>query len=221
MNVRIKKIKVEIWSDILCPFCYIGKRKFEMALSQFPDKNEVEIEWKSFQLSPNMKSDPTKSIHQFLADHKNVSLAEAKNMNDRMTEIASKVGLQYNFDICKVANSFEAHRFLHFAKEKGLQNEAKEMLLAAYFTKGVNIGELETFIQIGEELQLDVNEIKGIFESDKYAQNVKTDIEEASQIGVRGVPFFVFDRKYAVSGAQEPATFLDVLQKSIEEKVTI
>src|SRR5690606_34803377 len=119
--------------DIMCPFCYIGKRKFETALNQFPQKDRIEIEWKSFQLSPDMKTDPSKSIHEFLAEHKGFSVEQAKQMNDQVTLMAQQVGLTYRFDISVVANSFNAHRFLHFAKQYGKQNEAEELLFRSYF----------------------------------------------------------------------------------------
>jgi len=210
-------MKVEIWSDVMCPFCYIGKRKFEKALAEFPEKANIELEWKSFQLAPDMKTTIGKNIHQYLAEHKGFSLDEAKRMNDHVTAMAEKVGLTYNFDKSVVANSFNAHRFSHFAKLKGKQNEAEEKLFQAYFTDGKNIDDYNTLIQLGEEIGLDAMELRTALEKGAFADEVKADIEEAQQLGVQGVPFFVFDRKYAVSGAQESAAFTQVLQKSFEE----
>ena len=138
-------------------------------------------------------------------------------MNNRVSEMASKVGLTYHFDKAIVANSFNAHRFLHLSKEKGCQNEAKEKLLAAYFTNGVNMDDIDALVKIGKEIGLNAEEVKNVLQSDKYTKEVKNDILEASQIGVRGVPFFVFDRKYAVSGAQPIEAFLGTLTKSFEE----
>lgn len=117
MDVKDKKMKVEIWSDVMCPFCYIGKRKFEQALEQFPEKHLVEVIWKSYQLSPNLKTDPGKNIHQFLAEHKGMEVAEARRLNEQVTNMAAKVGLVYHFDKAIVANSHNAHRFSHFAKK--------------------------------------------------------------------------------------------------------
>ena len=211
------KMKVEIWSDVMCPFCYIGKRKFENALAEFPGKDKIELEWKSFQLAPDMKTSPGKSIHQYLADHKGFSLQDAKRMNDHVTALAAKVGLTYNFDKSIVANSFNAHRFSHFAKTKGKQNEAEEKLFHAYFTDGKNIDDYNTLIKLGEEIGLEPIDTRAALESGAFANEVKADIEEAGQLGVQGVPFFVFDRKYAVSGAQESQTFTQVLNKSFEE----
>lgn len=207
-------MKVQIWSDILCPFCYIGKRKFEKALAQFPGKDSVEIEWKSFQLSPNLVTDTTTSTTYSLAKSKNISIEEAQLMIERVTSIAKNVNLEYDFEKAVVANSYDAHRLLHFAKEKGIQNEVKEKLLRAYFVEGKNIADFDSLILLGEEAGLNVEELNLLFKSNKYSDEVAKDIDEAQEIGVTGVPFFVFNRKYAVSGAQEVATFLNVLEKA-------
>lgn len=210
-------MKVEIWSDVMCPFCYIGKRKFEQALAQFPHKDKVQIVWKSFQLSPDMKTQPDKNIHWFLAEHKGISLQEAKKMNDYVTQMAKQVGLTYDFEKSVVANSFNAHRFSHFAKQCGKQDEAEELLFRSYFTDGKNIDDYPTLIQLGKEIGLDTDALKAALENGSFADAVHTDIYEAQQVGVRGVPFFVMNRKYAVSGAQESKSFLEVLEKSFAE----
>ncbi|HTA27655.1 MAG TPA: DsbA family oxidoreductase [Bacteroidia bacterium] len=217
MNSTQHTLKVEIWSDIMCPFCYIGKRKFENALSVFPEKNKIEVEWKSFQLAPEMKTTPGKTIHEYLAEHKGFSLTDARRMNDHVTAMAAKVGLTYNFDKAVVANSFNVHRFSHFAKVKGKQNEAEEKLFQAYFTEGKNMDDYSTLIQLGEEIGLEPMEIRTALEKGSFRDDVTADIEEAHQLGVNGVPFFVFNRKYAISGAQESQTFTQVLTKSFEE----
>ena len=209
-------MQVEIWSDVMCPFCYIGKRRFEAALEQFGDKDKVQVVWKSFQLSPNMKTNPGKNINQFLAEHKGISVEDAKRMNDRVTQMAAQVGLTYNFDKAIAANSFNAHRFSHFAKQQGKQNEAEEILFAAYFTQGKNTDDLPTLLQLGEEIGLGTAALKTALENESYAEDVRADIYEAQQIGVSGVPFFVFNRKYAVSGAQDSKTFLQALEKAAE-----
>jgi predicted DsbA family dithiol-disulfide isomerase len=212
-----QKMKIEIWSDVMCPFCYIGKRKFEAALDRFPHKDQVTLVWKSFQLAPDVKTQPDKNVHQFLADHKGMPLEQARAMNEQVTRMAKQVGLTYNFDQSVVANSFNAHRFAHFAKRYGKQDAAEEMLFKAYFTDGKNIDDYPTLIQLGTEIGLDAAALKTALENGSYADDVKADIDEAQQVGVRGVPFFVIDRKYAVSGAQESNTFSDVLEKSFEE----
>jgi predicted DsbA family dithiol-disulfide isomerase len=211
------KMKVEIWSDIMCPFCYIGKRKFETAFTQFPHKDKVQLVWKSFQLAPDLKTQPGKNIHQFLSEHKSISIEQAKAMNDHVTQMASQVGLVYNFDKSIVANSFNAHRFTHFAKQQGKQNEAEELLFRSYFTDGKNIDDYQTLIQLGVEIGLDIASLKAALENGSYADDVRADIIEAQQLGVTGVPFFVLDRKYAISGAQESQTFLETLTKAYEE----
>jgi predicted DsbA family dithiol-disulfide isomerase len=201
----------------MCPFCYIGKRKFETALTQFQHKENIHIIWKSYQLSPDMKTDPTVNIHEFLAKHKGFSVQEAKEVNEHVAHLAEQVGLKFNFDKSVVANSFNAHRFAHFAKSFGKQNEAEEKLFYAYFTDGKNIDDYPTLIQIGAEIGLDTSELQQALDSGMYADDVKTDMQEARQIGVRGVPFFVFNRKYAVSGAQNVQTFLETLESSVRE----
>lgn len=207
-------MKVEIWSDVMCPFCYIGKRKFESALNQFSEKENIEIEWKSFQLNPDLKTEPNKNINQSLADSKGWTLDYAKQMTAHVTGLASKVGLRYNFDKAVVANSFDAHRFSLLAKKYNKQNEAEEQLFKAYFTDGKNTADKNVLLELGKEIGLDETEIKKVLDSNEYADEVRHDIYEAQQVGVRGVPFFVINRKYAVSGAQESDVFLEVLNKS-------
>lgn len=210
-------MKVEIWSDVMCPFCYIGKRKFEKALEQFSDNEHVELEWKSFQLSPDLTTNTKISVHEFLATHKGMSMEQAKGMNDQVTQMAAQEGLTYNFDKAVVANSFNAHRFSHFAKTQGKQDEAEEILFRAYFTDGKNIDDYDTLVDLGKSIGLDAGAVREALESGKFADDVHADIREAGTIGVRGVPFFVFNRKYAVSGAQPTEVFEETLQKSFEE----
>ncbi len=211
------KMQIEIWSDIMCPFCYIGKRKFEAALAQFEHKDDVHITWKSYQLSPDMVTDPHKNINQFLAEHKGISVEEAKRMNEYVTGIAAQVGLTYNFDKTIVANSFNAHRFAHFAKQFGKQDEAEEKLFSAYFNEGKNLDDYNVLIELGKEIGLDPVALKVAFKKGAYADDVRTDIREAEQLGLRGVPFFVFDRKYGVSGAQDSSVFLETMEKCVRE----
>jgi len=216
-NTKSKNMKVEIWSDVMCPFCYIGKRRFETALQKFGHKDEIEVEWKSFQLDPSMQNDPGKNINQYLAERKGWTLEYAKQINSQMTKMAAAEGLVYDFDKAVVANSFDAHRFSGYAKEHGLGNEAEERLFKAYFTEGKNIGERDTLAALGEDIGLDADEVGEVLASDRYADKVLDDIHEAEAIGVRGVPFFVFNRQYAVSGAQPAEAFLNALGKSFDE----
>jgi predicted DsbA family dithiol-disulfide isomerase len=205
---------IEIWSDIMCPFCYIGKRRFDMALAQFEHKDKVEVIWKSFMLSPELITDPSKNVNQFLSEHKGISHEEATGMNDYVADMAAQSGLEYHFDKAVVANSFNAHRFSHFAKYYGKQNEVEEKLFAAYFTEGKNIDDAETLIAIATDAGLDAAKLAQAMGSGAYAKDVAADITEAQNLGIRGVPFFVMDRKYAISGVQETAAFLDTLQKA-------
>lgn len=211
-------MKIEIWSDIMCPFCYIGKRKFEAALNRFENKGQVEIEWKSFQLNPEMQTEPDKSINEYLSEIKGWSLDQAKAMNATVTELARAVGLNYDFDKAVVANSFDAHRLIQLAKTKGKGDVAEERLFKAYFTEGKNIAEHETLIQLGSEIGLEAEEVRTILNTNQFSTEVNRDVQEAQQLGVRGVPFFVIDRKYGISGAQDSETFLQALQKAADEQ---
>lgn len=210
-------MKVEIWSDVMCPFCYIGKRKFEQALDRFPGRDSVSVEWKSFQLNPAMVTDPSKSINHFLAEHKGISLAQAKQMNDRVTDMAAEVGLKYDFDKAVVANSFDAHRLSHFAKKYGKQDAVEERLFKAYFTEGKNTADHEVLTALAAEAGLDAEAVRTMLAGTEFSDDVNNDIYEAQQVGARGVPFFVFDNRYAVSGAQPTELFLQVLNKTAGE----
>lgn len=210
-------MKVEIWSDIMCPFCYIGKRKFEQALEQFEYSNNIEVRWRSFELAPDLKTDPSINTYEYLAEQKGWTLDYTKKVHARLTETAKEVGLDYNFDTVIPANSFNAHRLSHLAAKHGLQNKAEEQLFAAHFTEGKNIDDEETLIQIGVEIGLQEEEIRTILQSDQYKDDVRQDIVMARRVGVQGVPFFVINNKYAVSGAQQSSVFLEVLQKAYQE----
>lgn len=210
-------MKIEIWSDIMCPFCYIGKRKFEAALAHYKHKDNIEIIWKSYQLAPDLKTQPDKNIHQFLAEHKGFSEEEAQKMNLQVAQMAAGEGLRFNYDGMVVANSFKAHQFAHFAKAHKKQNEAEEVLFRSHFTDGKNIDDIDTLVNLGKELKLDTEALRTALENNDFADAVKNDLREAMEIGVRGVPFFVFNRKYAVSGAQTPTVFTQTIEKSFEE----
>ena len=214
-------MNVEIWSDVMCPFCYIGKRKFENALAQFPQKDKINIIWKSFQLDPTTVTDPSLNTIEHLAHKKGWSKEQAAETTAHVTDIAKKVGLDFHFEKAVVANSFDAHRLSHLAKKHGKQNELEEKLFLAYFTEGKNTADHSTLLQIAKEIGLDEKEATDVLNSTTYSNEVEQDIAEAQQVGVRGVPFFVIDRKYAVSGAQESETFLGALTKAYEESKPI
>lgn len=214
---KMEKMKVEIWSDVMCPFCYIGKRKFEAALGAFENKDKIEIIWKSFQLNADLKTDPSKNTIQHLAETKGWTMEYTRNTIKYVTDMATGVGLNYDFDKAVVANSFDAHRFIQYAKTKGKGDAAEEALFKAYFTEGKNTADHAVLIRLGTEIGLDANTVKTMLDNNDYADEVKRDIAEAQQIGVSGVPFFVVDRKYAVSGAQDPKVFLETLTKAWKE----
>jgi predicted DsbA family dithiol-disulfide isomerase len=210
-------MKVEIWSDVMCPFCYIGKRRFEDALQNFEHKNDIEIEWKSFQLNPDLVTDPSINIDEYLAEKKGFTIEHAQQLNNHVTQMAAEGGLIYNLDKAVVANSFKAHRFSHLAKKHCLGIEAEEQLFKAYFTDSKNIDDNEILIELGKEIGLDAAEIKQVLESDAYADDVKHDIDSAQQLGIQGVPFFVLNNKYAISGAQAIPVFEQTLEKAFGE----
>ncbi len=209
-------MKVEIWSDVMCPFCYIGKRKFEKALLEFEGMKNVSIEWKSFQLNPGMVTDAKKTIESYLVEAKGISFEQAQMMNDRVSKLAKEVGLNFQLDKAILANSFNAHRLTHFAKSAGKQQEAEESLFQAYFVEGKNISDIDTLVQLGTAIGLEPKELLASLESDAYSNDVKKDQQEAQELGISGVPFYVFNRKFAVSGAQESAVFLNALIQASE-----
>lgn len=210
-------MKVEIWSDIMCPFCYIGKRKFENALEEFEHSGEIKVEWKSFQLNPELKTNPGKSIYEYLAEQKGWTQEYTQNVHAQMKVKAKESGLDYDFDRVIPANSFNAHRLSHLAAKYNLQDAAEERLFKAYFTEGKNIDDNETLVQLGVEIGLPSEEVRIMLLGHLYTEEVNQDKYEAQQIGVRGVPFFVVDSKYAVSGAQDSSVFLGAIQKAYTE----
>ncbi len=212
------KMKVEVWSDIMCPFCYIGKRNYESALTQFADRDHIEIVWKSFQLDPSIPENmEEENVFRYLAQRKGISYEQSVQMHQGVVQTAKNAGLEYNFDKAVVANSFKAHRMIQLAKTKGLGDAAEERLFYAYFTEGKNFGNPEVLTALGKEIGLTETDVQEALTDETYAQKVKEDIREAGSLGVNGVPFFVFDRKYAISGAQPPAAFLQALQQSFAE----
>ena len=219
MDTLNTKMKVEIWSDIMCPFCYIGKRHYEAAIHQFADSNNIELEWHSFQLDPDIpaKMEKPVNVYAYLAERKGMSYEQSEKMHGNVVQMAHSAGLTYNFDKAVVANSFDAHRMIQMAKSKGLGDAAEERLFSAYFTEGKNFGDPDVLVELGKDIGLTADEVRTALRDHTYADKVKQDIQEAQKIGVRGVPFFVFDRKYAVSGAQPAESFLEVLKKSYSE----
>lgn len=216
-NKKQTKMKVEIWSDVMCPFCYIGKRRFETALAQFPNKQHVQVEWKSFQLQPDLKTAPDKNAIEHLAESKGWTLAYARQAVEQVVSMAKSVGLNYNYDKTVVANSFDAHRLAHFAKLHHKGNDIEEQLFKAHFIDGKNIADYNVLADLAVAAGLDRDEALRVLKENKYAKEVQADIAQSQEIGVSGVPFFVFNEKYAISGAQAHKVFLEVLEKSFSE----
>ncbi len=212
-----KKMKVDIWSDVMCPFCYIGKRKFEAALAKFPNGKDIEIEWHSFQLDPDITAQPGKDVYTYLAERKGMTVEQSKQMHKQVVQMAAGEGLQYNFDKAVIANSMDAHRISHLAKKHGKGDAIEEQLFHAYFTEGKDISNHDVLLAMTTSLGIPEQEVLDVLKSDKYADAVEADIVRASQIGVRGVPFFILDNKYAVSGAQPSETFLQALTQAWKE----
>lgn len=210
-------MKVNIWSDVRCPFCYIGKRKFEKALEKFPHRDEVEVIWKSFQLDSTLKTQKEVNIYDYFANSKGIAPEQAKQMFDNVTQIADEIGLHFRLDKSVVANSLNAHRLIQLAKTKGLGSEVEEQLFKIHFEEGKNIDDLETLVETGVLIGLDENEVKETLSSNAFADAVKKDELEARQIGVTAVPFFAINDKYAISGAQSPEVFLEILTKAWDE----
>lgn len=207
-------MKVDIWSDVRCPFCYIGKRKFESALEQFEHKDQVEVEWHSFELDPNAETIAGANAADYLASRYGKSREWAEEMHQNVTQTAAEVGLNFNLDSSVVANSFDAHRLIQLAKTEGLGDQIEELLFEGYFSQGKDISDHETLIEIGRAAGLEELTIRAMLSSTDFTDEVRYDEQTAQSIGVKGVPFFVFDQKLAVSGAQPPETFLGAMQQA-------
>jgi len=212
-------MKIEVWSDYVCPFCYIGKRRLEQALEQFPHKDLVEVEFKAFELDPNSPTYSGESIHEVLAHKYRMSVEQAIQANQNVGNQAATVGLSYRFDDMKPTNTFDAHRLAQFAKTKGRAAVVSEKLLQAYFTEGKHIGDYDTLADIAEASGLNRLEVLNILQDKTaFANEVRADEAIAQQYQIGGVPYFVINSKYAISGAQPLETFNGALQKVWEEE---
>jgi predicted DsbA family dithiol-disulfide isomerase len=204
-------IKIDVWSDIACPWCYIGKRKFEDAAGRFD--GEVEVEYHSFELSPDTPVDFEGDEVDFLAGHKGMPADQVRGMLDHVTGVAAEVGLDYDFGSLHHTNTVKAHQLLHFAKARGLQLEMTERLLAAYFVEGRHVGRVGDLADLASEVGLDRDEVVLALETDRHLADVRADQQQAQSFGITGVPFFVLEGKYGISGAQAPEAFLGALQQ--------
>ena len=213
------KIQVEIWSDVMCPFCYIGKRQFESALAGFEDRDRVEVIWKSYQLDPELKPVPGLSLYDYLARRKGMSVEDSRQMHDRVTQTAARVGLDYRFDRVVVNNSHAAHRLIQVAKAHGRGDALEEALFHSYFTDGKDIGNQEVLADLALSVGLTASQATEAFDdpTGEWGRRVDDEASEALALGSTGVPFFVFQRQYAVTGAQGEDAFKRVLDKVTRE----
>ena len=212
---------IEVFSDVVCPWCYIGKRRLEQALAEFPHADEVDVLFRSFQLDPSTPKDSEQTLAEMLSAKFGTSRDEARAMNQRVSDIAAGVGLRYDLTSVHPANTFDAHRLLHFAAAHGRQAELKERLMRAYFTEGRRIGDHAVLAELAAEVGLDQYAAAAVLSGDDYAQDVRADVALARGFGANGVPFFVFDRRYGVSGAQDRDVFRQVLDQAWAEREPI
>lgn len=211
-------MKIEVWSDFVCPFCYIGKRRLEQALEEFGHQDKIDVSFKSFELQPHLPSDKNVSIHEMLAKKMNTTPEQAKAMNQQVIASAATVGLDYQFDEMKQTNTLDAHRLVKYADSVGKGGELTERLLSAHFLESKFLGEDEALLDLAAEVGLNREEVSKILSSSDYLDAVRMDQQEGQQLGVQGVPFFVFNRKYAISGAQPHDAFVQTLKKVWEEE---
>jgi|SRR5450432_270947 len=215
----MKKLRIDVWSDIACPWCYVGKRHLEAALARFAHRDAVEVVWRAFELDPSAprERERTGSYSERLAKKYCTTVREAQVRIDRMIDIARADGLVFDFDRIRPGNTFDAHRLLHLAHERGVQDALKERLLRAYMSEGEPIGSPEALLRLASEAGLDPDVVRATLGSDDYAREVRQDETEAHEIGVEGVPFFVLDGRYAVSGAQPVELLLQAIEKAWSE----
>ncbi len=217
----MKKLSVDIWSDIACPWCYVGKRRLETALDAFPRRALVEITWRAFELDPSAPRALPEGVSYAarLAKKYGTSVTQADGMIQRMTEVAAADGLDFRFDRIRSGNTFDAHQLLQLAARQGLQGALKERFLHAYFTEGEPIGDAETLVRLAAEVGLDADEARSALTTGTFAAEVRAEEDEARALGITGVPFFVVAGRYAVSGAQPAELLLRALEKALGEQL--
>jgi predicted DsbA family dithiol-disulfide isomerase len=217
-------IKIDVWSDIACPWCYIGKRNLETGLAataRDDDAPVVEVTFHSFELSPETPVDFDGDIADFLSEHKGITREQAAQMHDHVTGIAANSGLHYRFDLLQHTNTVKAHELLHFAKERGRQHEMAERLMSAYFVEGRHVGRIDDLVALAAEVGLDGDDVREALESGRYLPAVRADQAQAQAYGIQGVPFFVIDGKYGVSGAQPADAFSQIVRQVWSEKAPV
>ncbi len=210
-------MKLEIWSDIACPWCYVGKRRFEQALANFPERDSLEITWRSFELDPSAPREQAGSATEHLARKYRLPLERAKEMNANMAAQGAKEGIAFDFDRVRMGNTFDAHRLIHFAASEGLRTEMVERLFRAYFTEGASLGDRDVLASLAADVGLDAVAARAALESGAFADAVRADEERARGFGISGVPFFAIDERYGISGAQPPEVILAALQQAMRE----
>jgi predicted DsbA family dithiol-disulfide isomerase len=206
-------VEVEIWSDVACPWCYIGKRRFEAALAEFEHRDDVRVRWRSFELDPEAPSERVGDRAEHLAQKYGMSLEQARAAEQQLTEVAAGEGLEFRFDIARSGNTFDAHRILHLAEDHDLQDAMKERLLRAYFSEGELLSDHDTLVRLATEIGLDEQEVRDVLAGDRYAQDVRDDERTAGELGISAVPTFVLDRRLGASGAQPPDALLELLRQ--------
>ncbi len=211
-------MRVEVWSDVACPWCYIGKRRLDAALSRFEHDQAVELRWRSFELDPSAPAVRELAYVDHLAAKYRVSVDEAEDMIDRMIEAGARDGVVLRFDRARPGNTFDAHRLLHLAADRGVQHALKDRLLHATFTKGLTVSDVDVLVGLAEAAGLDGVEARSVLESDQYAADVRADEKRAAELGITSVPFFVFAGRLGVAGAQPPDLLLEVLQEAWVEE---
>ena len=209
-------IKVDIWSDVQCPWCYIGKRKFEAGVAQFG--GQVEVEYHSFELAPDTPVDFDGTPIDYLSQRKGMPVQQVEEMLARVTSIAESVDLHYDYDSVHQTNTVKAHELIHYAKANGRQLDMKDRLLKAYFVDGRHVGRIEDLADLAAEIGLDRADVVRSLTENQYLADVKADVALATQYGIQGVPFFVIDGRYGVSGAQEAEAFANVLTQVSTER---
>jgi predicted DsbA family dithiol-disulfide isomerase len=206
-------VEVEIWSDVACPWCYIGKRRFEAALAEFEHRDDVRVRWRSFELDPEAPSEREGDRAEHLARKYGMTLEQACAAERQLTDVAAGEGLQFRFDIARSGNTFDAHRVVHLAEDHGLQDAMKERLLRAYFTEGELLSDHNALVRLAAEVGLEEQEVRDVLAGDRYAQEVRDDERTAGELGISAVPTFVVDRRLGASGAQPPDALLELLRQ--------
>ena len=206
-------MQIEIWSDVICPWCYIGKRRFEQALKQCGLNKNADIVWRSFELDPNASQQYPGTLNELLSRKYGVSLQQAEEMNARVSGIAKEVGLEYRLDYARPGNTFDAHRLLHFAVSQQKGDLAAEAIMQAYFSASLSVGERASLARLAPKFGMTEKAVLDMLDSDKYSDAVRSDEARAAELGITGVPFFVFDGKQGVSGAQPVDVFVEMLQQ--------